>query len=527
LQEDSNLEQKTKQEFVEFYEGYKEFKKLEKENNFLSPTLLFDVNAFNQATTYSNREYNAKSQKYTKKQIRQYLERPEYYDRQLREVSVYLYSNSQEYKNLMNYLSKMLTHDYILVPDGNLYDMIYNSNKTNNIKLLKSFFANLEFIENYNLKAKLSDVESVLVREDIYFGYERTDGENCIWQQLPSNYSRILGWDEYGGFTMEFDFTYFTKPNISINNYASEFKEKFDLYKKNNKQNNNIDLRWQKLSDNAIVFKFDKSVLYGLPQFSGILDEILSLSEYKDLQETTSRTNNFKLIHQKIPQNTDKEAGVNKFLIDDKSAVKFHNNLKSNLPEGVGCATTPMSLTEVILKNNQFDEDLVGKAERNMFVSAGVSQLLFSSDGKTSIGLNRSIEADSALMFSLLRQEELFMKKKLKMFNANDKGKLGKFKWKLIFPNLTIFNMEDYRTALMNNAQFGYSKFCTSMSQSDIIGLLYLEKTLGLINMMEPLKSSNTTPGESKGGKPPSDPNSLGDAGIDQIDRQSNADRSK
>ena len=500
-----------KSEFLDFYKVFEQYKKNELND---SPTLFFDVNAFVQSTTAS-RYYDSTAYKYTKKQIRNYLERPETYDRQLREVSLYLYSNSQEYRNLINYFSKMLINESILIPTGNLYDIVFS--KPNNVKFLKSFYANLEFLENYNLKSKLSDIEPILVREDIYFGYERTDGENFIWQQLPTNFSRILGWDEFGNYTMEFDFTYFTKQNVNINNFAQEFQDKYELYKKDYQK-----YRWQKLSDKAIVFKLDKSVLYTLPQFSGIFDEVISLAEYKDLQEDTTRANNFKLVHQKIPQKLEKDSKANEFMIDEKAAVRFHQALKNNLPTGVGCATTPMVLTDVTLKNSQFDEDLVGKAEKNMFISAGVSQLLFSSDANSSIGLNRSIEADSSLMFSLLRQFELFMKKKLKEFNGNGKGK---FKWKLIFPNVTIFNMEDYRKALINNAQSGYSKFCTSMSQSDIIALLYLEnQQLQLTEQMIPLKSSYTTPGEA--GNPGIDDTKKSDSTIIGEDLLANDNRS-
>jgi hypothetical protein len=229
-----------------------------------------------------------------------------------------------EYKNVVKHLSKLLIHDYVLIPTGNLYDIV--SSKTKNIKFLKSFYANLEFVENYNIKSKLLDMEDIILREDVYFGYERSDGENYIWQQLPTNYSRILGWDAYGNYTMEFDFTYFTKSNVDVNNFDPEFKEKYFLYESNYQK-----YRWQKLSDKAIVFKMDKSVLYSLPQFSGIFCSVLGISDYLDLQEESSVASNYRLIHQKIPQNTDKDAVVNKFLIDDKAAVKFHNNIVKNV----------------------------------------------------------------------------------------------------------------------------------------------------------------------------------------------------
>jgi hypothetical protein len=498
-----------KSEFLDFYKVFEQYKKDEIQN---SPTLFFDVNAFNQGTV-SSRYYESTPYKYTKKQIRGYLERPETFERQLREVSLFLYANFQEYRNIIRHLSKMLTHDYVLIPTGNLYDIV--SSKAKNVKFLKSFYANLEFVENYNIKSKLSDVEAILLREDFYFGYERSDGEDYIWQQLPTNYSRILGQDKQGNLTMEFDFTYFTKSNVSIDNFAIEFHEKYELYKQNYQK-----YRWQKLSDNAIVFKMDKSVLYTLPQFSGVFASILGITDYLDLQEESSKANNYKLLHQKIPQNTDKDSKVNDFKIDDKAAVKFHNNVVKNVAGNhIGTVTSPMEINAISLSDSKIDEDLVGKALRNLFAQAGISQSLFSTDKNGAIGLNRGLEVDMALMFSLLRQEELFMKKRLKMFNDSIKSK---FKWKLLLPNVTVHNESDYKKEVINNAQYGYSKFCNTLSQSDLIALLYLEQAIGLQSMMSPLLSSHTISGEV--GNPGIDDNKKADSSIvvDNLDANNN-----
>lgn len=141
-----NNEDKLKSEFLEFYETFKKYKSQQEQQ----PILLFDVNAFTQGMTY--RDKTSSSKKYSKKDIRRYLTNPEQFERQLREASIYLYNTCQEYKNLIYFMSRMLTHDYILFPDRIIIE--------DDNKILNSFYKNLEFIENYNIKSKLSDIEA-------------------------------------------------------------------------------------------------------------------------------------------------------------------------------------------------------------------------------------------------------------------------------------------------------------------------------------------------------------------------------
>lgn len=357
------------------------------------------------------------------------------------------------------------------------------------------------------------------MREDFYFAYERSDSENYIWQQLPSNFCRILGVDAYECITFEFDFSYFDKQNVDIDNYAPEFKTMYNIYKKSGK-------RWQKLdSEKAICFKFDKSVLYTMPFFSAMFEEILGLDDYKDIQDNSTKSRNYKLLTQKIPMNTDKDAKINSFLIDDKAAIKFHNNVRANVPEFIGVVTTPMEITSITLDKQQTEEDIVGKAERNLFTTAGVSELLFNSDKGGSVGLNRSIEENASIMFGLLRQYEVWFKKRLKIFNNNSRT----YKWKLIFPDITIYNRADMFDKLLKSAQFGYSKFYVSaslgLSQSEILDINTLENTLNLIDNLKPLQSSHTQANDI--GRPLKDENNLSDKGAEQRDKEANDNRAK
>jgi hypothetical protein len=479
--------------FTEFYNNFSQ------QNQ--SPALVYDFNAFNKATT--NRVYDSKGKKYTKEQMRGYLANPEKFEKQIRDSSIYLYNSIHEYKHLIDYMAKMLTHDYILIPDSINEDL-------NDKKLLNSFYRNLEFIENYNIKAKLKQIESVLIREDFYFGYERSDGQNYVWQRLPSDYCRLLGSDEFGVITFEFDFTYFGKQGLKLDNFDPEFRTRYDAYKVDSSK------RYQQLSDKAICFKLDTSVLYGLPYFAGIFTDLMGIEEYKDDQEETTRANNYKLIALNIPL-FDKEKGVNQYLVTLDHIANFVSNAQKVTPEKVGVFAYPGEALALNLNNSnaKFDENIVAQAQNDLMTSAGVSKLI-GNGGDTSMGLERSIQDDEAVMFSLLRQYELWFKKRLRMFNKD------KYRWKVFMPNISRYNQKEMFEMYLKSGNAGFPKALIvatmGYSQSDMLGLADIENQLDLVeSKLKVLPSAATTAGNDEGGRP-------GKAVVDKKDISLKAD---
>jgi len=506
-----NNEQSIKNEFLECFEIFREAKK-KKEQEEQKPYMMFDYNAFNNATNSTNRLYDSLPRKYTKENVRNYLANPEKFERQVKELSIFLYVCSSEYKSFIDYRGKMLTHDFVLLPDGFLGDNSADK------KLLNSFYLNLEFLENYNIKSKFSSIESILLREDIYFGYERSDGENFNWQRLPNNYCRIEGYDSFGCFSFEFDFSYFNNKSVDIDNFEPEFKVKYDVYKtsKSNK-------RWQKLdTSKAVCFKFDQSVLYALPYLSGIFPQLMGLEDYKDIQEESTRANNYKLITFEIPMKTGSDARPDQFLVTEPQ--KFHANAKSNIPTGVAVLTTPFKSSVINLNNSQFDDNVVAKAENDIYTMANISKLI-GNGGESSMGLERSINNDESLLFNLLRQYELWLKKRLRLFNASLPNR---FRWRIELLDTTIYNRDKVFEKYLKSGTSGFNKFYITsslgISQHSFLGLAKLEnKLLNLVDdMLKVLPSSATTSGNDVGGNPGKDISNKKDISIKGDDLETN-----
>ena len=153
--------------------------------------------------------------KYSKDDVKRFLEKPQYYERQIREVSLYLASTSSHYLRMVYYLSTMLTLDHLLIPNGNGFmndeEMINSLNKAN------------QYISKFNIKHELSKIIPTILIEDTFFGYESRDKKVSTIRKLPTNYCKIVGIED-GIFIFTFDFSYFNGNEHLLRDYPKEFR---------------------------------------------------------------------------------------------------------------------------------------------------------------------------------------------------------------------------------------------------------------------------------------------------------------
>lgn len=192
--------------------------------------------------------------------------------------------------------------------------------------------------------------------------------------------------------------------------------------------------------------------------------------------------------------------------------------------------TTPFKAEVINLNNSQFDDNTVAKAENDLYTSAGISRLIGNAE-KTSMGLERSINNDESLLFALLRQYELWFKKRLRLFNATLPNR---FKWRIEMLDCTIYNRDKmFEKYLKSGTSGGFNKFYITsslgVSQHSFLGLANIEnKLLNLVDdMLKVLPSSATTSGNDLGGNPGKDTSIKADSSIKGDDLDSNKNRSK
>ena len=483
----------------------------------------FSVNGFLDGIIGSYAKYVNMPKKYTAETINRILENPYKYKDELIRVSLYLYIRVQEYKGILDYKSNMLTY-------SNVIDWASDDNSFSE----KIYMKNLTFIKDYALEDKFQKTTKILVRDDVYFAYEVSDtgGRNFLWKTLPTEYCHILGRDRFGTYRVGFNFAYFDNYPNEVASYPVEFGEKYSEYqqKKLAKQSpsksmnrNLIDAGlWSVYElDNtkAIAFKLDESIDYILPYFSGMFVDLLRLIELKDMEMISAVADNYKLIHQRIPISSEGKE-QDDYLISGDDAIVYHNNLRTNVPDGIGVATTPMEITSVSLKNNVSSqaENIVTKYVSNLLTSSGTSSIMFNGGSNSAMGLDKNIKVDENNMFKLLRQYELFMNKRLFYYNKET------YKCSLRFLDHTRYNTTELFDRFLKAGQFGMEttfeiNALMGRHQKDLISRLNVMEKLGIRDKMIPFKSTHVGDGEdAKGGNPKTE-EQLTDDGAKSRDR--------
>ena len=464
----------------------------------LKNSVMSEVKAYLEDSSY---------RKYSREQIEQFLDNPQQSETQLREVSKYLASSSSYYMRLVLYMARMLTLDYIIIP----YNISSEDVKTDGFR--KNYNKIDNYMDTFNVKHELGKVLLTVMIEDTFFGYERRVKNSSMVQKLPSNYCKITGMED-GLFTFSFDMQYFNNDKKKLRNYPPEFAELYRIYEKTREN-------WQPLDTNyAVCFKFREDLTYGLPPFSGMFEDILDHQDLKELDKAKSKLENFKLLLQKIPFKKDPKSERD-FLIGLDSVKMFHNNIKAVLPSQIGLISSPMEIEDFSFekKNNAIGNTLKEKQEA-IYSAAGVDADMFNSSGKSAIAMSKSTQTDEALMFGLLRQFERFFNRRLAQHSAK------KYRFKVMFPDLTVYNRAEMFDKYMQSAQYGFPKTLVisalGMTTTELVSLNTFENDfLNLQEKLLPLASSHTQSGNDDVKREKSE-NELTEKGAETRDRGTN-----
>lgn len=468
----------------------------------------------NQAMTQLGRFMQGdRARKYTKEQIRMFLDNPETSERQLRKLAIYLMGSSSQYMRLIMYKAGMLTLDNIVVPvNMEEKDITNTSFKTGYMKAS-------DLIEKYSIKHEFRKIITIIMNEDVFYGVEVESEDSILIQRLPSDYCRIDGAID-GIFTFKMDMSFFNgKREELLENLPPLFRRLYKSYRETGKQWYSIDPKI------GVCFKFREDIPYCLPPFAGTFEEILNLEELKDLAMDKKKVENFKLLFQKIPFKKDPKSEKD-FMISLDSVKLFHANIKATLPSQIGLISSPMDITDFSFERNKnTDRNNVLEAQEEIYSGIGVSSGMFNSGAKSSIALNRAIQTDETMMFGLLRQIERFLNVRL----ANKIN--GKFKFQVVFPNLSEYNLNDKFEQYLKSAQYGFPKSLVAAtlgySSKQLVNLTHLENgLLNLDSILIPLTSSHTQNNEDGQGTPEKKEQELSDKGLEARDGSSNENRS-
>lgn len=456
---------------------------------------------------------------YTSSNISQYLGNPSRYPKELAGMSTALYNASPHYKRLINYFANMPNLDYIIEPYGVDFSRSINEKSFRN-----AYKKAIDLVELMNIKHEFKKVMKVAWIRDTFYGYEFQTKDSYFIKELPNEYCKISSIED-GVYNIGFNFQYFDRVPAQLNFYPKEFKSMYNKWK------NGSQKQWQELdSSKTVVIKVNEDIVDDLPPFVGVFKSIYDIEDYKALKLASTTMNNYKFIVQKIPIR-DKSERNNDFLIDLNNVTMFHNKTSATLPDGIGLITTPFEVETINFSKDTSETDNVQEAEREFYASAGTSSFLFNNNGSSSSSLTKSILVDEAEVFTLLRQIERHINRKIK------KEVKGTFNFRVKILNTTVQNKDSVIEKYLQSAQYGLPVklmlgSALGLSPSSMTSMAYLENViLDLTNQLIPLSSSHTQSGNidatDEGGRPQSSEDSLSEKGEQQRDRGDNENRAE
>lgn len=414
-------------------------------------------------------------------QIERFMKNPSLHQKQLRQISNYLYDYSAEYRQIIDYVSGLPSWKYVVSPN-----VIVDENTDFDI-LHKTKLKVEKELDKMSLSHELSKMAKVIWKQDVFYGYEHETKDSYLIQHMDADYCKITSQDFDGVLLYSFDFSVFDGNPELLSTYPKEFHEKYQTYK-------NTGNKWIELdSRRAFAFKINEEILeYPLIPYAVLFDPIFDLDEYKRIQKARVKMDNFMLLVQKIPIN-DSSQTMDEFLISLDLASHFHDQASNALGEdsGVGLITSPMEISAVKTDKGNKDKDSVATALREVYNSGGISQFLFNSDKSTSTGVSKSIIVDEQKAYRLMRQVERWLNRKLRLMS-------GRYKMKMKFLDVTSFDEGESFELYLKGAQNGFPTIdhaaaSVGMNALELHNRLLMNVNgMGYQEMMRPLATSHT-----------------------------------
>lgn len=451
----------------------------------------------------------------TKESLRTYLQNPSANEKNIRNLSRYLYVRSQIYYRLVKFYANMFDlNARSVIPPYSLVD----KNKPKDT--LKSYNDTLQMLDKMNLQYEFLKVFTQCWREDLFCGVAYVDETGFFILPLDLDYVKIVGIRADSTFVFAMDMTYFNKYPELLEYWGEPFQSMHSAY------GGVASEKFQIVSDEYSVclkVRADDFEL-ALPPLSGIFNSLLSLITMEDLQDIGDEQDIYKLLVAELPLLSGSSM-PDDWAVDPSMALTYFNKMTESLPDYMGAVLSPMKITPISFDSDQATQvNKIQKSTQSILNISGGSQVLNGATISGTTAWTGAIKADSEFAISmLLPQAEATINRLLSFALPNPS--------KVKFFEVSVFTRDDLRKSLLENATYGLptrlavNALSGGFTELDTLSLNYLEtECLDLPNVFgAPLQSSHTTAGgaNNEGGAPTKDVKT--DAGEASEDKRDNA----
>lgn len=454
---------------------------------------------------------------FNKDSLRNYLQNIGSNEKNLRNLSRYLFYRCHSYYRLVMYNATMFDLKARYVAPQ--YDLVKGADVN---KTLKSYQDTLVTLDRFNLQYEFLKAYAICFREDVFYGCAYYDETGLFILPLDPDYCKIGGAYSTGDFSFSMDMSYFRSRQALLELWGEPFTSMYRAYE-GDTQNG----KFQPMPDEyAVCLKAraeDWEVV--LPPFSGLLNSIINLIDLEDIQAIADEQEIYKMIWLEMETMTNAD-GPDEWKVDPTLMIQYFNRMISEaLPPYISAAIVPGKLDQISFNTDTTNEtNKVSKATETLFNSSGGAQILNSSTISGSTAFTAAIQADTELAISmLLPQTEGWVNRFLSYWVSNPS--------KVRFFEVSTYTKAILKKELLESCQYGFSNriaynTLNGISELDTLAMNFLEvQCLGLPDELIPLQSSHTQSGSSEeGGAPTKDGDEITDEGEASRDKK---DKSK
>lgn len=400
--------------------------------------------------------------------------------------------NSGILKEFLIYKSEILTYDHFILP------IDINEYKTSK-ELDKAEYNACIQLEKYKTKFNVGWMIKKIISRGALYIHETEDKEGIAIQEMPQSFCKAVG-NKNSVMKYAIDLSKINNENLDY--FPMEIQKLYKKYKKGLLKNNEnlFDNGFYILSGRAYCFNVEYMLEKGIPYYAHLFLDLLNLEEMKNLDVANAKTENFKLITQKVP--TDESGDI---LIEADDAMQYHEALKGELPDNVGAVTSPLNIDHIALGDSTAKKmDYNNKLKDAIYDGAGMNSEIFNGNKSTNEAIALGSVADTLLPLHILKMIEIWMNED---FKTNPKTK----NWKISFLDTTHYNKSkkigDATSAI--STYFGKKQYLATLGMTplEVYNTLKYEELSRIGEKMLPLMTSHTM-NSSDIGRPSNEDNS-------------------
>lgn len=449
---------------------------------------------------------------YTRETIRTYLQAPATNEKNLRDVSRYLYYRSHIYYRLIQWYASMwdLRCRQVIPP----YDLSEDNNADN---ILNVYGQTLDQLEIYNMQGNWYDIAVRCYKEDVCYSLFFRDDTGSVFYLLNADECMITGKYMTGDFSFAINMSKFksTQKQQLIEWLGEPLTSMWNEYESSGV--NYIEVP----PEYAACFKFRSSEWdMVVPPMATLFQELSALMDLADYQAIADKQSIYKLVT--LPMKTLAGAKLaDDFEISPDLMNEYFQKMVDNaLPDYASSAMVPGGNLEVVdfsTTSTDKDVDRYEQSQNTILSTAGGGAILNTSNITSTAAFKAWLKAETEFAISsLMPQVEGFTNRILKKDLSNP--------CKVKYFEVSVYTKDDLKDSLLESCQYSYSNRLAyntflGISEKDTLAMLNLEESILKLHekMVYPLQSSYTQSGTEVGevgeGRPESDPAQLSPSG--------------